>query len=135
MLARRAFRDRTVVVTSKVLEMTPITEENPALFLTPTNSEFWPQCDDMQNAELAGHVQPRYPTSARSNAEQGRVIFYGVIEADGALSHLTVIQRATPTLESAAAEAIRQWHYKPPACGPTPIRVETSIPVDFWLQH
>ena len=131
----RAFRDRTVVVTSKVLEMTPITEENPALFLAPTNSEFWPQCDDMQNAELVGHVQPRYPTSARSNAEQGRVIFYGVIEADGALSHLTVIQRATPTLESAAAEAIRQWHYKPAACGSTSIRVETSIPVDFWLQH
>ncbi len=130
----RAFKDRTVVVTAKVLEITPINKENPALFLAPINSEVWPQCDDMQNPELVGHVQPRYPTSARYNGEQGRVIFYGVIEADGTLSHLTVIQRATPTLESAAAEAVRQWHYKPAACGSTPIRVETSIPVDFWLQ-
>jgi TonB family protein len=131
----RAFRDRTVVVTAKVLDMTPITEDNPALFVTPTNSEFWPQCVDMQNPELVDRVQPKYPTSARSNGEQGRVVFYAVIESDGTLSHLTIIQRATPSLESAAAEAIRQWHYKPAACGSTPIRVETSIPVDFWLQH
>jgi outer membrane biosynthesis protein TonB len=58
-----------------------------------------------------------------------------VIEADGTLSHLTLIQRATPALESAAAEAIRQWHYKPAVCGLTAIRMETSIPVDFWLQY
>jgi len=131
----RAFRDRTVVVTAKVLDVTPITEGNPALFLTPTNAEFWPQCVDMRNPELVNPVQPKYPTSARSNGEQGRVAFYAVIESDGTLSHLTIIRRATPTLESAAAEAIRQWRYKPAACGSTPIRIETSIPVDFWLQH
>jgi TonB family protein len=131
----RAFRDRTVGVTAKVLDVTPITEGNPALFVAPTNSEFWPQCDDMQNPELVGHVQPRYPASARSNGEQGRVVFFAVIESDGTLSHLTIIQRATPSLESAAAEAIRQWHYKPAACGSTPIRLEISIPVDFWLQR
>jgi TonB family protein len=131
----RAFRDRTVVVTAKVLNVTPITEETSALFVTPTNSEFWPQCDDMQIPELVGRVQPIYPTSARSNREQGRVIFYAVIESSGTPSHLTIIQRATPALESAAAEAIRQWHYKPAACGSTPIRLETSIAVDFWLQY
>jgi hypothetical protein len=37
-------------------------------------------------------------------------------------------------LASAAADAIRQWRYKPAACGSTPIRLETSISVDFWLQ-
>ena len=131
----RAFRDRKVVAAVRVLEITPSAAENPELFLAPTSSEFWSKCDDMQNPELVNRVQPRYPTSARSNGELGRVILYAVIEADGTLSHLTLIQRATPALESAAAEAIRQWHYKPAACGSTPIRVETSLPVDFWLQH
>jgi TonB family protein len=131
----RAFRDRGVVATVKVLERTPITDEDPALFLAPQNSEFWPRCDDMQYPELTARVQPMYPPSARSNREQGRTVFYGVIEADGTLSHLTLIQRATPALESAAAEAIRQWHYKPAVCGLTAIRMETSIPVDFWLQY
>ena len=130
-----AFRDRTVVVTTKVTDVTPITEGDPGLFAPPTNSEFWPQCDDMQSPELVNPVQPKYPTNARTNGEQGRVVFYAVIETDGTLSHLTLIQRATPTLESAAADAIRQWHYKPAACGSTPIRMETSIPVDFWLSR
>jgi hypothetical protein len=58
-----------------------------------------------------------------------------VIEEDGTLSHLTLIQRATPALESAAAEALRQWHYKPVVCGQIPIRMETAIPVDFSLER
>ena len=130
-----AFRGRTAIVTTKVTDVTPITEGDPAPFAPPTNSEFWPQCDDMQSPELVNRVQPKYPTNARSNGEQGRVVFYAVIETDGTLSHLTLIQRATPTLESAVSDAIRQWRYKPAACGSTPIRMETSIPVDFWLQR
>ncbi|HEY4978799.1 MAG TPA: hypothetical protein VII25_06520, partial [Candidatus Acidoferrum sp.] len=73
------------MITAKVLDVTPISEENTALFVTPKNSEFWPQCDDMQNPELVGRVQPSYPTSARSNREQGRVVFYAVIESNGML--------------------------------------------------
>ena len=64
---------------------------------------------------------------------QEQKIFYAVIEADGTLSHLTVIQQVTPAIEAAAADAIRQWRYKPASCGATPIRVETSIAVDFYL--
>jgi TonB family protein len=130
-----AFRDKAVIVTTKITELTPITEEDPGLFAAPTNSEFWPQCGDIQTPELVNHVFPKYPTSAKMHGEQGRVVFYAVIETDGTLSHLTAIERLTPTLESAAADAIRQWRYKPAACGSTPIRVETSIPVDFWLQR
>jgi TonB family protein len=130
-----AFRDRTVVLTAKILDVTPITEDSAGLFVTPVHSEFWPQCNDIQNPELVNRVQPRYPASARSNGEQGRPVFYAVIETDGTLSHLTLIQRATPALESAAADAIRQWHYKPAVCGSMPIRTETSIQVDFWLQR
>jgi TonB family protein len=129
-----AFRDRTAFVTTKVTDVTHLTEDDPAPFTPPTNSEFWPQCEDMQSSELVNRVQPTYPTNARSRGEQGRVIFYAVIETDGTPSHLTLIQRATPMLESAASAAIGQWHYKPAACGSTPIRTETSIAVDFWLQ-
>lgn len=131
----RALKDRKVIAAVKVLEITKITEENPVMFNMPVNAEFWVHCDDMQEAELVDRVQPRYPTSARTNREQGRVILYAVIEADGSLSHMTIIHRATPDLEAAAVEAIRQWHYKPAACGQTSIRVETSIATDFWLQY
>jgi TonB family protein len=131
----RALKDRKVIATVRVLEIARITEENPALFNVPANAEFWPQCDDMLEPELLDRVQPRYPTSARTNREQGRVILYAVVEADGSLSRMAIIHRATPDLEAAAVEAIRRWHYKPAACGQTPIRSETSIATDFWLQY
>jgi hypothetical protein len=130
-----AFHDRTAIVTTKVTDVTPITEGDPAPFAPPADSEFWPQCDDMQSPELVNRVQPKYPASARSDDEKGRVVFYAVIEIDGMPSHLTLIQRATPALESAASDAIRQWHYKPAACGSTPIRMEASIEVGFWLHR
>lgn len=130
----RAFHDRKAILTAKITDITPITEGDPAQFAPPANSEFWPQCDDMLDPELVNRVQPKYPKSARSNGEQGRVVFYAVIETDGALSHLTIIQQATPALESAASDAVRQWRYKPAACGSTPIRMQTSIAIDFWLQ-
>jgi len=129
----RALKDRKVIAVVKVLEIAKITEENPALFNVPANAEFWAQCDDMQEPEVVDRVPAQYPAGARTSHEQGRVTVYAVIEADGSLSHITIIRRATPNLEAAAVEAIRHWHYKPAACGQTPIRVETSIATDFWL--
>jgi TonB family protein len=131
----RALRDGKVIATVKILEITNITEENPAHFTVPVNSEFWAQCDDLQEAELIDRTQPVYPPSARANHEQGRVILYAVLEADGLPSHLTIIRHATPGLEAAAVEAVRHWHYKPAACGQIAIRIETSIETDFWLEY
>jgi TonB family protein len=131
----RALRDRTVLIATKITDVTPIAEGDPGLFAPPANSEFWPQCDDMRSPELVNRVSPRYPADARRNGEQGRVVFYAVLETDGTLSHMTPIQRVTPRLELAAADALRQWRYKPAACDSTPIRMETSIPVDFWLDR
>lgn len=62
-------------------------------------------------------------------------MFHAVIETDGTLSHLTLIQQVTPAPEAAAADAVRQWRYKPAACGSTPFRVETAIAVDFHLRY
>jgi TonB family protein len=131
----RAFRERKVVASFKVLESSRITDENPPAFNVPQNAEFWGQCDDMQDAEFIDRVQPIYPANARANREQGRVIFYAVIEEDGSLSHLTLIHRATPALEASATEAVRRWRYRPPTCGQTPIRTEVSIETDFWLRY
>jgi len=129
----RALRDRKVIATVKVLELTKIAEEDPTIFNAPPNSEFWAQCGDGQDRELVAAPPPKYPASARANHESGRVILYAVVEADGSLSHTTIIQRATPGLEAASIEALRQWRYKPAACGQIPLRTETSIPMDFWL--
>jgi TonB family protein len=130
----KAFDDRKIVVAVKILEITGTKDEDPALFHPPPKSEFWVYCNSMAAPELVSRVQPIYPSRSRSNREMGRVVLYAVIETDGSLSHIGIIHRATLDLEAAAAEAVRQWRYKPAVCGPTPARLETSIPVDFWLE-
>jgi hypothetical protein len=131
----RALKDLNVIAIIRVTEVANLTEENLALFNVPMNAEFWARCDDMQEAELIAPVYPSYPIVSRTNREQGKVIFYAVVEADGSLSHLTLIHGATPLLEAAAAGAIRKRRYKPAACGQIPIRVETSIATDFSIQE
>jgi hypothetical protein len=128
----RALKDRKVVATVKVLEIAKITEVNPALFNAPANAELWPQCDDMEDAEPENRVQPRPLPGAVPFGAPVRIILYGVVEADGSLSHVTVIQGANTDLNTAAFEAFRRWHYKPAQCAQTPIRVETSMFFDFW---
>jgi TonB family protein len=128
----RALKDRKVVAAVKVLEITEITKVNPTLFNAPASAELWPQCDDMQDAEPVDRVPPRYSSGARANGVPVRIILYGVVEADGSLSHVTIIQGANTDLNTAAFEAFRRWRYRPAQCGQTPIRVETSMFFDFW---
>jgi len=129
----RALRDGKIVAALTILEIEKTTGRDPSLFEAPVDAESWDHCDDMQQAVVATQAIPRYPQSARDNHVQGEVILYGVVEADGSVSHITVIQQAAPELVSAAVEAVRQWRYKPASCGHRPVRVEISIPVRFTL--
>lgn len=127
----RAFKDGKIVATEKVREVTEVKEVNPALFNPPGDAVLWPQCDDMQDAEPVERAPLNYSPAIRSMAAK-RVILYGVVEENGSLSHVTIIQGANPEMNTAAFEAFRHWRYKPAQCGQTPIRVETSMYFDFW---
>ncbi len=131
----RALRDRKVIAAVKVLDISRNTVENPPPFSVPANAELWSDCDDMREAELINQVMPKYPDSAKTNHIQGRVVLYAVVETDGSLSHMALLEPAAPDLEAVAAKAVRQWRYKPAACGQSPIRVETRIEVIFSLEH
>lgn len=131
----RGWKDRKLVIQFKIADIERLEKTAQAAdsrFQQPPNSEFWAGCAD--KLELVTRVHPVYPPKARANREGGRVVLYAVIEADGSLSHLTVIHHASPDLENAAIEAVRQWRYKVNGCGDSPGRMETSIPVDFWIQ-
>jgi len=132
---RQAFNGRKTVALLKITEVKELSPVNPAEFTPPPNAERWPQCDDMRDEELKDHAPPNYPQAARSNHEQGRVILYGVLETNGTLSHLTVIKGVNDLLNGATVEAVRRWHYTPAQCGGNPIRLETSIAIDFSLHY
>lgn len=107
--------------------------DEAALFSVPADAEFWAHCNGMPTAMWPepGRTMPVYPMAAMANHEQGTVVFYAVVEADGSVSHFTPIQIAAPDLVASAADAIRTWRDKPAVCDGKPIRRETQITVVF----
>jgi len=129
----RSFKSKNLMASVKVLEVSEVKEVNTTLFNAPQGAELWPQCDDMQDAVPIYRGGQNSALNPRANRMPTRIILYGVVEADGTLSHVKVIQGADVNANTIAFENFRRWRYKPAQCGQAPVRAETSMYFDFWF--
>src|SRR5205814_1592810 len=58
-------------------------------------------------------VQPTYPQMAKIARVQGPVVLAAIIGKDGTIQNLHVVSTASPLLNQAAIDAVRQWRYRP----------------------
>jgi TonB family protein len=79
------------------------------------------------------HVAPEYPALAIAARVQGRVVLDCVIDEDGRVASVTVL-KSHPLLETAAADAVRQWRYVPTLLNGTRVSVLLTVTVDFRLR-
>jgi hypothetical protein len=77
-------------------------------------------------------VAPQYPSTAKMQGVQGRVIFLTVIGKDGHVLELHPLAGPQP-LQKPAADAVRQWTYKPYLVDGEPVEVKTEVYVIFNL--
>jgi protein TonB len=87
----------------------------------------------VQAARLAHRVEPVYPPLARQARISGAVRLRAIISADGAVEQLNVIS-GHPLLIRAAADAVRQWRYRPTLLTGRAVPVSTEIEVNFVLR-
>lgn len=78
-------------------------------------------------------VMPQYPQMAKIARVQGPVVLAAVIGKDGTIQNLHVISTASPLLNQAALEAVKQWRYRPYILNGEPVEVDTTITVNFTL--
>src|SRR5581483_2500026 len=78
-------------------------------------------------------VQPTYPQMAKIARVQGAVVLAAIIGKDGTIQNLHVISSASPLLNQAAIDAVRQWRYRPYILNGEPVEVDTQITVNFTL--
>ncbi len=88
----------------------------------------------VQSAKLINHVDPIYPTIAKTARISGKVILQAVIAPDGTIQSLAVIS-GHPMLQQAALQAVRQWVYAPTYLNNQPVTVQTTIEVNFSLSQ
>jgi TonB family protein len=87
---------------------------------------------NVQAANLIKKVAPSYPEQARAGRVQGTVRFTVVIGADGTIKEVQLVS-GHPLLVDAAAQAVRQWRYKPTLLNGRAVEVVTQIDVYFTL--
>jgi protein TonB len=78
-------------------------------------------------------VTPQYPQMAKIARVQGPVVLAAIIGKDGAIQNLRVVSTASPLLNQAALDAVKQWRYRPYILNGEPVEVDTTITVNFTL--
>lgn len=92
------------------------------------------QGGNVQEARLVHRVIPAYPPLARQTRIEGKVVFTAVIGTDGSILQLKMAS-GHPLLAAAAADAVRQWRYRPTLLNGEPVEVVTVIEVNFKLNQ
>jgi protein TonB len=81
---------------------------------------------------LVHKVNPVYPRQAQEGHIQGSVQLMATIAEDGSISSVKVL-KGDAALASAAADAVKQWKYKPYYLDGQPIAIQTQITLNFKL--
>jgi|AGTN01.2.fsa_nt_gi TonB family C-terminal domain len=75
-----------------------------------------------------------YPLSARENQIEGRVLMNFIIEKDGRINHIEIVDSINPLLDDEAIRAIRSMpKWKPGKRKGQPVRVRVTLPIVFRL--
>lgn len=88
--------------------------------------------EDFADDQVVHRVHPTYPKQARTKKLQGTVVLQAVINKQGKVDSLQLVS-GDPQLAQAAAEAVKQWRYKPYSRNGEPADFQTKVSVDFKL--
>jgi len=80
-------------------------------------------------------VHPDYPEIARKARISGSVLLLIVIDAEGRVGSIEVVESPDPRFgfELAAIEAVKRWRYRPARLGGRPVSVQASVRIEFTL--
>jgi len=81
---------------------------------------------------LIKKVSPTYPANALRMGVEGRVELLATISDTGEITHVQVIS-GDKQLTKAAADAVKQWKYKPYLLNGEPVEIQTQVTVNFKL--
>jgi TonB family protein len=80
-------------------------------------------------------VPPVYPEYLKASKVAGTVTMDAVIGTDGVVRDIKNLAGPHPALESAAADAVRQWQFSTTLLNCTPIEVDMRVTVNFAVQR
>ncbi len=92
-------------------------------------------CVRLQPPKPISRPSPRYPAELRRTGFEGTVGFEAVVNADGSVTDVKLIQATDSEFTKLVFEAVRRWRYRPALCDGVPIKVYLSASVNFQLNR
>jgi TonB family protein len=83
---------------------------------------------------LVHQVSPVYPRAALAMRIEGSVELTTTISKSGDITHVKIVS-GDPQLAKAAADAVKQWKYKPYLLNGEPVDIQTVVTVNFKLPN
>jgi len=106
----------------------------PSIRIPPElKSQISKQGASLQIGQLISRVEPTYPEDAQHQRIEGVVKLRAIIARDGNIQDIDQTS-GPPVLVASAANAVRQWHYKPTSLDGQPVEATESITITFRLQ-
>jgi TonB family protein len=106
----------------------------PSIRVPPElKSQISKQGASLQLGQLISRVEPTYPEDAERQRIEGVVKLHVIIDRDGNIQNIDQMT-GPPLLVAAAANALRQWRYKPTTLGGQPVEAGVDVTVVFRLQ-
>jgi TonB family protein len=85
-------------------------------------------------SQIVSRKQPMYPPDALAQKIQGAVKVSIIIDVNGHVVDAKAVS-GSPMLGPAAAQAVRGWAFTPAVVGNSPVRVVTSVMINFAVDR
>ena len=127
------FEDDVEIVQQVAVEEEEIVEEQPFLVAETMPSFQGGSLNDFRNWVQS---KVRYPAIAQENGISGKVVLTFVIEKDGRLTNIQVLQTPDRSLSDEAIRVLQQSpKWSPGKQRNQPVRVRYTLPVEFRIQQ
>jgi protein TonB len=98
----------------------------------PPSSDLFEVPEDYADDQVVHRVHPVYPKQAKARKLHGPVVLEAIVNKHGKVDSLQLVS-GDPLLAQAAADAVKQWRYKPYSHNGEPTDFQTRVTVDFKL--
>jgi TonB family protein len=112
--------------------LVPASASLPPTGVAKPNSDLLEVPEDYADDQVVRRVHPTYPKQARLRKMHGTVVLQAIVNKQGKVDSLQLVS-GDPLLAQAAADAVKQWRYKPYAHNGEPADFQTRVTVDFKL--
>ena len=98
-------------------------------------SDVFRTCDpDVEPARPIHTVKPRYTGEAMRAKIEGSVVLFGVVDRNGVVGQVRVVESLEKGLDAEAQKAFEQWRFRPAARNGGPVSLAVSVEMTFVLR-